>query len=382
MNRKIVIFWFIFVFVLTFIICLSVFVKSESFESKCVQPIPYTGYRHFPIKKDTIFVSVASYRDYECSATINSIFKKAKNPHNVFVGICEQNKENEAKELCLSDNYKYLNNIRIKKLDYTEARGPTYARYWCSQLWEGEEYYLQIDSHTTFVENWDIDLINMIKEAKKESNHPILSTYPPTKEQMNVKGFPEFDSAKINDNNIPLLYCGWSDESNEPKRSNKPWAAAGFMFLESDFLKSVPFDPNLSHLFQLEEILFSARLFTNGWDFYTPNKKICYHHYARKDAPMYHKDNPSTHSACRVSAEKRGLYILGVVPKNEVNSDFLLDINVYGLGNSRNIDDFWKASGIDIKNKMVERWNDSNKPSEKYKGWNFRLDGYKKINRV
>lgn len=381
-----IILWCIFIFLLTSVIYMLIlkFKFSEKFSNKvCITPIGFTEYKKFNTKKDTIFVSIASYRDYECSTTLNTIFKNAKNPQNIYVGICEQNKDNESKEQCINtDNIRYLSNIRIKKLDYTDAKGPTYARYWCSQLWEGEEYYLQIDSHTTFAENWDSDLIEMIKLAKLESNRPVLSSYPPTMEQMKISGFPDFDSAKINDNKIPVLYCGWSKESNVPLRSNKPWAAAGFMFLESYFLNYVPFDPNLSHLFQLEETLFSARLFTNGWDFYTPNRKVCYHHYARKDSPMYYKDNSDVHSECRSKAEKRGLFILGIIDIDKVPNDFLIDYDKYGLGNFRSISDFWNASGIDIKNKKVEKWNETNKPSKKYEGWWFRQDMWKKIKKI
>ena len=39
-------------------------------------------------RQPTIFVSVASYRDDECSATIANLFKKATFPHRVFVGVC------------------------------------------------------------------------------------------------------------------------------------------------------------------------------------------------------------------------------------------------------------------------------------------------------
>ena len=44
--------------------------------------------------------------------------------------------------------------------------------------------------------------------------------------------------------------CAIVKSSTKPKRSNKALSAAGFMFLESKFLYDVPFDPNLSHLFQ------------------------------------------------------------------------------------------------------------------------------------
>ena len=266
-------------------------------------------------------------------------------------------------------------------MDYKDAKGPTYARYYCADLWRGEQYFLQIDSHTTFVKDWDVDLIEMIEMIKldpNESSRPVLSAYPPTKEQMDIKGYPEMDNGKVNQDGIPSFLCGWSKHSDRPKRSNKPWAAAGFMFLESYFLYSVPFDPNLSHLFQGEETLFSARLWTSGWDFYAPNKKVCYHHYNRTKAPLYHQDLKNS-GECRAKAEKRGLFLLGIAPKISVADDFLRDYNYYGLGKFRTIDDFWKTSGIDIIMKTVEKWNDNTPPSDKFKGWNFRRDGYKNI---
>jgi [Skp1-protein]-hydroxyproline N-acetylglucosaminyltransferase len=381
--------WGLFVFLLTILIGVAVNrtdgFLSEGFGSQCVDYIPFRKLKNYPMKPDTIFVSVASYRDNECSMTLDTIFNNADFPELIFVGICEQNKAGMKDELCISDKVmKYRNNIRITKMDHKDAKGPTYARYYCSELWRGEQYYLQIDSHTTFIKGWDTDLIEMINQIKtnpNESLRPVLSVYPPTKEQMEIKGYPEMDNGKLNQGNIPSFLCGWSEPSDAPKRSNKPWAAAGLMFLESDFLYSVPFDPNLSHLFQGEETLFSARLWTNGWDFYTPNRKICYHHYNRNKAPLYHQDL-SNSGECRAKAEKRVLFLLGLASKQSVAEDFLRNTNQYGLGKFRTIADFWKTSGIDFSSKTVERWNDNAKPSEKFAGWNFRRDGYKKIKKA
>ncbi len=378
--------WGFFVFLLTLLIGIAInktdYFLSEGFGTQCVDYIPFKQFQNYPMKSNTIFISVASYRDNECSMTLDTIFNNANYPERIYVGVCEQNKAGMKDELCLSNKVmKYRNNIRITTMDHKEAKGPTYARYYCSELWRGEQYYLQIDSHTTFVKGWDTELINMIIQIKanpNESSKPVLSVYPPTKEQMDIKGYPEMDNGKLNQDNIPSFLCGWSEPSDAPKRSNKPWAAAGFMFLESDFLYSVPFDPNLSHLFQLEETLFSARLWTNGWDFYTPNKKVAYHHYNRTKAPLYHQDLKDSNE-CRAKAEKRGLFLLGLVSKQSVAEDFLRNTNKYGLGKFRTIIDFWKTSGIDFSSKTIERWNDNTKPSDKFTGWNFRRDGYKNI---
>jgi len=48
--------------------------------------------------------------------------------------------------------------------------------------------------------------------------------------------------------------------------------AAGFAFSRGDVVKKVPYDPNLPFLFFGEETLMSARLWTNGFDFFCPRR--------------------------------------------------------------------------------------------------------------
>jgi hypothetical protein len=343
------------------------------------------------IKKGTIFVSIASYRDAECSMTVRTIYNKARYPERIFLGICEQNKDQELEKCVSSDPEvnKYLKNIRFSNMPYTEAKGPSYARYHCSKLWDGEEYFLQIDSHTFFESDWDINLIEMLEQCRQtdlpENSHqwgtsgskrPVLSVYPPSSEQMNTPGFPEMDNGKITDTNIPIFLAGFRDyTSTKPTRSPKPFYAAGFMFLDSTFLYDIPYDPTLNHLFQGEEVLFSARLFTHGYDAFTPNKKVGYHHYSRQ-GPLYWNDNKTTHDENRIKSEQKVLKLLGLHSDADANASV-----EYGLGTFRSIDDFWKASGIKVENgkiKEISRWT-SDTRNENTGGWCFCQDHYTNI---
>jgi len=309
----------------------------------------------FTNDNEKIFVSVASYRDKECSMTLLSLFKNAKFPENIYVGVCEQNKDNDI-EGCLPEDFPYKNNIRFNNLTYLEAKGPSYARYHCSKLYNGEKYFLQIDSHTNFVPSWDQQLIEMLKQCtyndneettfsfnKEGSKRPVLTSYPPSSEQMNIKGFPEMSSCILSEDGIPIFKASFHDEDSErPLRSLRPFCAAGFMFLYGSFLKDVPYDPSLYHLFQGEEVLFSARLFTHGYDFFVPNKKICYHHYDR-EGPVYWEDIPN-HDDQRILSEKKLLKLLNnEIPNYE-----------YGLGTFRTYDDFKQASGSFVRSASKE----------------------------
>jgi hypothetical protein len=60
-----------------------------------------------------------------------------------------------------------------------------------------------------------------------------------------------------------------------------PFVGAGFQLSSADVLIDVPFDPKLDMLFVGEEILYSARLWTKGWDMFAPDMNLVWHHYNR-----------------------------------------------------------------------------------------------------
>lgn len=58
--------------------------------------------------------------------------------------------------------------------------------------------------------------------------------------------------------------------------------AAGFSFTTGDVIKQCPYDPNHKGLFFGEEQAMAARLWTNGYDFYSPPQQVCtLHHYSQ-----------------------------------------------------------------------------------------------------
>jgi hypothetical protein len=64
--------------------------KQAMLVGTCVEPDPETGSQvrgeNCPEDERTIFVAIASYRDYQCRYTVESVFKRAKNPNRVRVG--------------------------------------------------------------------------------------------------------------------------------------------------------------------------------------------------------------------------------------------------------------------------------------------------------
>jgi len=332
----------------------------------------------FQIKLNTIFVSIASYRDSICSTTIESLYSMADNPQNVFVGLCQQNNSKEDEDcinLASCAISKYKDNIRSIRIPHFEAKGPTWARYLCSTLWDGEQYYFQIDSHTKFVKGWDtkcIDMINMIKDSNM-SKKPVLSHYP--------KEYDAYKDGELSDDeryNVPRMcksffnkrdmisFLGAQIMNSNKVPYNTPYIASGMFFCESYFLDELPYDPNLDYLFVGEEILHSIRFYTNGWDIYTPYENIIFHEYERKDKPKIWTDNPYYSDLPAFNKVKYYIGMLQENEKNNIDKHIINNIDKYGLGKVRTLKDYYDFAGIDIINKKVftNFCNQNNKATE------------------
>lgn len=330
--------------------------------------------------KDTIFVSIASYRDKICPKTLGSIFENARHPSNIFIGICQQNDPGDVDciEEGLKEKPEYRCNVRILRLSHQQAKGPTFARFLCSTLYHNEDYFLQIDSHCNFVKDWDVILIGMINDLKTNGvSKPVLSHYTPNYTDYKPVPDPNTPVSTIckawftDANLISLQGAGWVQAEDLPRPN--AYIAAGMFFCEGKFLKEIPFDPELDYLFIGEELLLSARFYTNGWDIFTPNKNTIYHLYTRESDPKFWENQHIDSEG----ASQKARYILGLdMDKSKLSPRQIYSISLYGLGKERTLDEYYRHAGIDIQkkeviknmcedNKMrVERRQDGSKPND------------------
>ena len=306
---------------------------------------------------DTIFVSVGSYRDTLCPRTLETLYTNARNPMKIFVGICQQNDVGDVDcvEQGLENLPQFKKNVRVVRMLHHQARGPTYARFLCSTLYHNEEYYLQIDSHCRFVKDWDVLLINMIKDLKKNGvSKPVMSHYTPN--YNDYQDYPDPTSpvstickAWFTDQNlISLQGAGWVKPDELPRPN--AYIAAGMFFCESKFLKELPFDPELDFMFIGEELLLSARFYTHGWDIFTPSKNTIFHLYTRENDPKFWENQHI--SADKASAKAR--FILGLdTDQSKLTERQKHLLQYYGLGTERTLEDYYNYAGIDITKKEV-----------------------------
>lgn len=324
----------------------------------CILAVAFAAFQNGKLE-DTIFVSIASYRDAACSQTIASLFKNADHPQRVWVGLCQQNDATHdqdcAEDVAVPEQWRsHVRTIRVRHLD---AQGPTWARYLCSTLLRNERFYLQVDSHSLFARGWDTALVRMIQQLKRAGvRKPLLSHYPPDQSMYDADAARKRSSggetvtaicrSKVDEGTQLISFdgAGFVPASGMPRPS--AFVAGGMLFGEARFVREVPYDPHLPYLFVGEEILHTVRLWTHGWDIFTPSENTVYHFYERAGTPKVWVDTPqfTTYSADAVQKVRK---LLKFVDAQDVAPHLARNLSDFGLGTERSLEQYMQYSGID-----------------------------------
>lgn len=120
---------------------------------------------------------------------------------------------------------------------------------------------------------------------------------------------------------------------------------AGFNFCSSKVLQEVPYDPNLKYVFFGEETTMAARLWTNGWTFYTPCTHIVFHLWSREYRHVYTENGFNDEE--KSNAYMRVRCILGM-------EETTLDLKSYGLGRAKTLRSYEEYCGVYFKDQVIE----------------------------
>jgi len=308
--------------------------------------------------KGTIFVSIISYRDPDCKTTIEELFDQADYPERVFAGICEQNAEGPgAPEDCSLAHLpvRLRSNVRYHRMNASEAKGIPLARQLAASSFDNQDYFMQIDAHSVFAKGWDSLSVRLINQLRKCSKKPVLSHYPLAWGDENNPAIPRICHSKFTEQGVIRL-----DAAIEYAPSKDfvkvPYAAGGFMFFPGQVINEMPHDPHLPYLFEGDEILWSIRLYTHGWDVYTPNTNIIWHRYKTSADKVKKGDVYSDHGDrfqwLLSQALQKVRWMLD--DTQEKPSDIVLkDFDRYKLGTDRPLTAWEEFAMVDIKNKTV-----------------------------
>ena len=332
-----------------------------------------------PLAQRTIYVGIASYRDFECRTTVESIFNRAEHPERIRVGVVDQivngqdpicnapiepcqDKPDQA--LC-----RFADQIDVYEMDAQLSVGPVFARHIGYRLYRGEYYATQSDAHVTYVKHWDSDIIGQMEATKNDM--AVLTTY-----LTDVQGSIDEQGHSLRKTR-PIMcntfYEGGAQgmhlrHGSQPERlpsihgvpQLQPWWAAGYSFSRGHFVVQVPYDPYQPMIFQGEEMSIGIRGFTYGYDYYAPERSACFHHYAvgnntklRNKVPHFW-ENDRKYAGTGKKAMQRLLGIVHMNPEIDPSNWDHAEENEYGLGGVRTPEDFYETFGIDVVKKTTE----------------------------
>ena len=308
----------------------------------------------------TIFVQIASFRDPQLNPTIKDMLDKAKYPNNLILGICNQYNQEDSFNL---DEYRNDNRFKIIDVLDVDSLGACWARNKIQQLYDNEDYTLQLDSHMRFEQDWDETLINMIKDLQaKGYTKPLLtgyvSSFDPDNDPQGRVNEPwrmTFDRF-IPEGAIffmPEVIPNWK-ELTEPIPAR--FYSAHFCFTLGQFSKEVQHDPE--YYFHGEEISVGVRAFTHGYDLFHPHRIVIWHEYTRKNRTKqwdidkeWVKKNEKSHL--------RNRKLFGMDGETYNPNDF----GIYGFGTERTLDEYEKYAGIKFNRRGVQQYTlDKNYP--------------------
>ena len=322
---------------------------------------------------ERIFIQIAAYRDPELVPTLKDCIDKAKYPDRLRFGICWQHESSDPWDIEL-DEFKTDPRVKIIDVPWNQSKGACWARNSIQeQLFDGEEYTLQLDSHHRFEQDWDETCITWIKDLQtKGYPKPLLTSYV-------VPYDPEKHRGREHDSLLErtALYLEFDRFTPEgciffkPHHMNgtskwagsKPWQeltepiacrffSAHFAFTIGDMVREVPHDPQ--YYFHGEEISLAMRCYTHGYDLFTPHQNVVWHEYTREYRT--HK-----HWVDHVDKNKEKLVDgLNWVDRNnichhrnrvlfEMESDPNIVFGKYGLGTTRTLADYEQYASLDFK---------------------------------
>ncbi len=305
------------------------------------------------MRNEKIFIQIASYRDPQLVPTIKDCIQNAKNPENLVFSIAWQHSnEDEWDNL---DEFKNDSRFKILDIDYKDSQGACWARNQLQQQYDGEGYTLQLDSHHRFIENWDVELIGMIKQLQdKGHKKPLLtgyvSSFDPDNEPLGRIQEPwkmNFDRF-IPEGAVFFLPATIDDFRERAEPVPARFYSAHFCFTLGEFSVEVQHDPE--YYFHGEEISIAVRAYTHGYDLFHPHKIVVWHEYTRKGRKKQWDDDPvwvTRNNNCH----KRNRKLFGM--DGEVKD---IDFGVYDFGNERTLEDYERYAGLSFKKRAVQKY--------------------------
>jgi len=308
----------------------------------------------------SIFISIASYQDPLLVSTVFSAYNNAHNQKDLIFSICDQS-DNPIKV----NDFEFSNQIRYEHVDPVFSKGPCWARHRAQSFYRDEDYFLQIDSHTQFLPDWDMLFEEALLKIEAEQINnlyfakPIITSYPRSFKVIDFeKGLFELSTGDKDTQVIVYRKDSLFSRGSFSRQIGFPTEhaeithaflmAAGCIFTRGRFVKEIPYDPN--YYFYGEELSMALRAFTNGFSFFHIPDVPLFHLYTdTSNIPRKLHWDPEDDKNRAIKwneLEKKSLDRLDDLFAEKIEG-------LMGLGTSRSLDDYAILSGVDLRNKKV-----------------------------
>ena len=294
----------------------------------------------------SIFVQIPAYHDFELFRTIKDCYEKSSGNHVINFGV--HLTYFDKNEIEIPD----FNNIKISVSKAPENIGVGAGRYLANEFYNGEDYYLQIDSHMRFEPFWDDILINNHKKYVAEGTNPVISAYP------GAYVYEDF-KVKILNNKSHVSYTDFIQELSF-ENNYVPHQRAVGNFDNNIFTRSVSaasifsdggiaaIKPNKKMFFWGEEILIALRMYTHGYDLMLPESQNLYHLYYDGNLGIKNLRRQVREDFTKISSE------LEKESQNELTRIIFEEaIGDQELGTKRTLKEYEYFAGIDFANKKI-----------------------------
>jgi hypothetical protein len=295
----------------------------------------------------SIFVSIAAYRDPELAATVRDCLEKAKHPARLRFGICWQRDEGER-----LPEWFHTNQFQILELPWRTSRGPCWARAEIERMWDGEEWFLQLDSHHRFVEDWDARLLH--QAALTGCDRPVLSTAAVAFEHgspVPQGGRTVIRYAGFAPDGVPLTEPELLPDPGDGRPVPARFVCGHFLFAPGSYARDVRTDPKM--YFAAEETTIAIRAFTHGYDLFHPGEHILWHEHSGSYRRRHWQDRAA-------ASDARGRNPRQAARERVARFFSEPRIARFGLGKSRTIADYEAYAGMSLAARQAQDFTRAN----------------------
>ncbi len=287
----------------------------------------------------TIFISIAAYRDPELVPTIEHALARARWPGDLRFAVCWQHGEGEASPPALDGG-----RMRVIDVPWRESKGACWARSELMKLHDGEDWFLQLDSHHRFAQDWDAVLLDQAERSG--SSRPVLTAYLPPYDPAGPLSHDPAPTRMRFDRFTPQGIPTFQFRDMAPAELNGMPVRARFvsghmLFAPGSFVTDVPYDPEL--YFIGEEISLAVRAFTHGYDLFHPGAHVAWHEYTRNGRTKHWDDHVPGGAVERPWHERDAVSLAKV-------QHFLMarPTGMFGCGDQRTVAEYEAYSGVDF----------------------------------